>query len=62
MAGSHQNLPGLRTMSNLADLSRHVDRLSEISGIMTAMKSLSLVETRKLARFNRASTPDAGQY
>lgn len=51
MAGAHQDLPGLRAMSNLADISRHFDRLTEISGILTAMKSLSLVETRKLARF-----------
>ena len=38
-------------MSGLAELSRRLVRLKEISGIMTAMKSLSLVETRKLARF-----------
>lgn len=38
-------------MSGLAELSRRVSRLKEIRGIMTAMKSLSLVETRKLARF-----------
>lgn len=38
-------------MSGQAELSRRFTRLKEISGIMTAMKSLSLVETRKLARF-----------
>jgi len=38
-------------MSGLAELSRRFARLKEISGIMTAMKSLSLVETKKLARF-----------
>lgn len=38
-------------MSGQAELSQRFARLKEISGIMTAMKSLSLVETRKLARF-----------
>lgn len=38
-------------MSGLAELSQRHARLQEISGIMTAMKSLALVETRKLARF-----------
>ncbi|MDD5249103.1 MAG: F0F1 ATP synthase subunit gamma [Rhodocyclaceae bacterium] len=38
-------------MSGLAEISQRVVRLKEIKGIMTAMKSLSLVETRKLARF-----------
>lgn len=38
-------------MSGLAELSQRFTRLKEISGIMTAMKSLSLVETKKLARF-----------
>ena len=38
-------------MSGLAELSQRHARLQEISGIMTAMKSLSLVEARKLARF-----------
>ena len=38
-------------MSGSANLSQRFTRLSEIRGIMTAMKSLSLVETRKLARF-----------
>jgi F-type H+-transporting ATPase subunit gamma len=38
-------------MSGQAELSRRFARLKEISGIMTAMKSLSLVETKKLARF-----------
>jgi F-type H+-transporting ATPase subunit gamma len=38
-------------MSGLAELSQRLVRLKEISGIMTAMKSLSLVEARKLARF-----------
>lgn len=38
-------------MSSQAELSRRFNRLKEISSIMTAMKNLSLVETRKLARF-----------
>ncbi|MGZ8198217.1 MAG: F0F1 ATP synthase subunit gamma [Burkholderiales bacterium] len=38
-------------MSSMAELSQRFSRLKEISGIMTAMKNLSLVETRKLARF-----------
>jgi len=38
-------------MSGQAELSQRFARLKEISGIMTAMKGLSLVETRKLARF-----------
>jgi F-type H+-transporting ATPase subunit gamma len=38
-------------MSGLAELSQRFARLKEISSIMTAMKSLSLVETHKLARF-----------
>ena len=38
-------------MSGQAELSQRFARLKEISGIMTAMKSLSLVETRKLSRF-----------
>lgn len=38
-------------MTGRAELDRHHARLQEISGIMTAMKSLALVETRKLARF-----------
>lgn len=38
-------------MSGEAELARRHARLQEISGIMTAMKSLALVETRKLARF-----------
>jgi F-type H+-transporting ATPase subunit gamma len=38
-------------MSGLAEITQRLARLKEISGIMTAMKSLSLVETRKLARF-----------
>lgn len=38
-------------MSGLTELSQRLTRLEEISGIMTAMKSLALVETRKLARF-----------
>lgn len=37
-------------MSGLAELSQRFARLNEIRDIMTAMKSLSLVETRKLAR------------
>jgi F-type H+-transporting ATPase subunit gamma len=35
----------------MVELTRRHARLQDISGIMTAMKSLSLVETRKLARF-----------
>lgn len=38
-------------MSGQAELAQRFARLKEISGIMTAMKSLSLVETKKLARF-----------
>jgi F-type H+-transporting ATPase subunit gamma len=38
-------------MSTLAEISQRFARIKEISGIMTAMKNLSLVETRKLARF-----------
>ncbi len=38
-------------MRGHAELALRFARLNEISGIMTAMKSLSLVETRKLARF-----------
>jgi F-type H+-transporting ATPase subunit gamma len=38
-------------MSSQAELTQRFSRLKEISGIMTAMKGLSLVETRKLARF-----------
>jgi len=38
-------------VSGLAEISQRLARLREISGIMTAMKSLSLIETRKLARF-----------
>lgn len=38
-------------MSGMAELSQRHARLQEISGIMTAMKSLSLVEARKLERF-----------
>lgn len=37
-------------MSGLAELARRQGRLRDIRGLMTAMKSLSLVETRKLAR------------
>lgn len=37
-------------MSGLAELSRRQARLQDIRGLMMAMKSLSLVETRKLAR------------
>jgi F-type H+-transporting ATPase subunit gamma len=40
-----------RAMSGQTEISQRFIRLKEISGIMTAMKSLSLVETRKLARF-----------
>jgi F-type H+-transporting ATPase subunit gamma len=38
-------------MSGRGEVEQRFQRLREISGIMTAMKSLSLVETRKLARF-----------
>jgi len=38
-------------MRGQAELSLRFARLNEIRGIMTAMKSLSLVETKKLARF-----------
>lgn len=38
-------------MSGQAELAQRFARLKEISGIMTTMKSLSLVETKKLARF-----------
>ena len=38
-------------MSGMAELSQRHARLQEINGIMTAMKSLSLVEARKLERF-----------
>lgn len=38
-------------VSSLAELSRRLGRLQEISSIMAAMKNLALVETRKLARF-----------
>jgi len=38
-------------MSGRGEIEQRFQRLREISGIMTAMKSLSLVETRKLARF-----------
>ncbi|MDE2300836.1 MAG: F0F1 ATP synthase subunit gamma [Burkholderiales bacterium] len=38
-------------MTSLAELAQRHARLQQVSGIMTAMKSLSLVETRKLARF-----------
>ena len=38
-------------MSGLAELSQRLAHIREISGIMTAMKSLALMETRKLDRF-----------
>lgn len=38
-------------MSGRGDIEERFQRLREISGIMTAMKNLALVETRKLARF-----------
>lgn len=38
-------------MSGQAELTQRYARLQEISSIMTAMKSLALVETKKLARF-----------
>ena len=51
VAGQAEKLARGHAMSGLAELSQRFARLKEISGIMTAMKSLSLVETRKLARF-----------
>jgi F-type H+-transporting ATPase subunit gamma len=51
MAGPRESLAADCIMSSLSELTQHFARLKEISGIMTAMKSLSLVETRKLARF-----------
>jgi F-type H+-transporting ATPase subunit gamma len=51
MARAIEGLAGDGIMSSLAELGQRLARLKEISGIMTAMKSLSLVETRKLARF-----------
>ena len=38
-------------MSSLGELSQRYVRLQEINSIMTAMKTLALVETNKLARF-----------
>ncbi len=38
-------------MSSLTALSQRITRLKEVSGIMSAMKSLALVEMHKLARF-----------
>ncbi|MBS4098505.1 MAG: F0F1 ATP synthase subunit gamma [Sulfuricella sp.] len=38
-------------MSKRLELRQHLAILGDISGIMTAMKNLSLIETRKLARF-----------
>lgn len=38
-------------MSGLAELTRRQRRLHDVRGLMTAMKSLSLVESHKLARF-----------
>jgi len=38
-------------VSRRVEVDRRVERLREISGVLTAMKNLSLVETRKLARF-----------
>jgi len=38
-------------VSSLAEISQRFSQFRDIKGIMTAMKSLSLVETRKLARF-----------
>lgn len=37
-------------MSRRAEIRRHLDALREISGVMRAMKNLSLTETHKLAR------------
>lgn len=39
-------------MSRRAEIRRHLDALREIGGVMRAMKNLSLIETRKLARFS----------
>lgn len=49
MAGAAEELD--HVMSGQAELSQRFARLTDISSIMTAMKSLSLAETRKLARF-----------
>ena len=38
-------------MSKRAQIQRHLGMLNEISGIMGAMKNISLMETHKLARF-----------
>lgn len=38
-------------MSKRAQIQRHLGTLNEISGIMGAMKNISLMETHKLARF-----------
>ena len=38
-------------MSKRAQIQRHLGVLNEISGIMSAMKNISLMETHKLARF-----------
>jgi F-type H+-transporting ATPase subunit gamma len=38
-------------MTRRTEVDQRVERLREISGVMTAMKNLALVETRKLARF-----------
>ncbi len=38
-------------MSSLVEISQRISQFRDIKGIMTAMKSLSLVETRKLDRF-----------
>jgi len=38
-------------MSRRAQIQRHLGTLNEISGIMGAMKNISLMETHKLARF-----------
>lgn len=46
-----KQVAGDYTMSGQAELSQRFTRLKEISGIMTAIKSLALIETKKLARF-----------
>lgn len=38
-------------MSRRAEIERRLRRLDEIAGIMTAMKTLALIETRKFSRF-----------
>jgi F-type H+-transporting ATPase subunit gamma len=51
MAFAFKQMVKTCTMSSQVELSQRYDRLQEISSIMTAMKSMALVETKKLARF-----------